>query len=196
VKSPSPSLALAAALLLNLQACGGGGGGSAPAPAPSPAPAPAPAPAPSPTPSNTWTLVWEDTFDGPAGTAPNPLNWTDALGNAEASGWGNHELQSYTAAPEEHRTQPTTARARTNPQGLSSDGHGISSTRQVISLGISFEQSARCPQPEQTARSCCSTVPSFQRNSPQGSSQAKRLIEKKKMVFSTESTGSYYLRPI
>jgi beta-glucanase (GH16 family) len=99
VKSPSPSLAVAAALLLNLQACGGGGGGSAPAPAPSPAPAPAPAPAPSPTPSNTWTLVWEDSFDGPAGTAPNPQNWTDALGNAEASGWGNRELQSYTAAP-------------------------------------------------------------------------------------------------
>ncbi|MCI4658140.1 glycoside hydrolase family 16 protein [Cryobacterium zhongshanensis] len=37
--------------------------------------------------------VWSDEFDGPAGSLPNPANWTFQLG---AGGWGNHELQTYT----------------------------------------------------------------------------------------------------
>lgn len=44
-------------------------------------------------------MVWSDEFDGAAGSAPNPANWNNDLGNAEASGWGNRELQYYTAAP-------------------------------------------------------------------------------------------------
>jgi beta-glucanase (GH16 family) len=39
--------------------------------------------------------LWSDEFDGPAGQAASPA-WTAALG---AGGWGNHELQSYTARP-------------------------------------------------------------------------------------------------
>ena len=40
-----------------------------------------------------WTLVWSDEFDGPAGSPPNPANWTFATGD---SGWGNNELEYYT----------------------------------------------------------------------------------------------------
>jgi beta-glucanase (GH16 family) len=79
-----------------LAGCGGGGGASA---APTPAPAPvASAPTPAPAPS-TWTLVWSDEFNGAAGAAPDAANWNSELGNKEADGWGNHELEYYTAAP-------------------------------------------------------------------------------------------------
>ncbi len=43
------------------------------------------------------TLVWQDEFEGPAGTAPNPSNWTYDLG---ANGWGNQELENYTDSRE------------------------------------------------------------------------------------------------
>jgi beta-glucanase (GH16 family) len=79
-----------------LVACGGGGGVSAQPPQPSPAPAPAPAPAPTP---STWSLIWSDEFEGPAGSAPNPGHWSDHIGNRETNGWGNREWQYYTAAP-------------------------------------------------------------------------------------------------
>ncbi|MFY7871477.1 MAG: glycoside hydrolase family 16 protein [Limnohabitans sp.] len=48
--------------------------------------------------SASWTLVWSDEFDGPKGGAPNPLHWGYDLGNQEANGWGNRELQYYTAS--------------------------------------------------------------------------------------------------
>ncbi len=38
---------------------------------------------------------WSDEFDGPAGTLPDPSRWSYDLGNN--GGWGNGELQSYTA---------------------------------------------------------------------------------------------------
>lgn len=38
-------------------------------------------------------IVWQDEFDGPAGTAPDPSVWSHELG---AGGWGNDELQTYT----------------------------------------------------------------------------------------------------
>ena len=44
-----------------------------------------------------WNLVWQDEFDGPAGTSPDPAYWDYDLGG---SGWGNDELQYYTARPE------------------------------------------------------------------------------------------------
>ena len=92
--APRPWKALLPVLTL-LAACGGGGANAAPAPAPAPAPA-APAPAPLPT---SWTLVWSDEFNDAAGTAPRAANWNSELGNAENGGWGNHELEYYTAAP-------------------------------------------------------------------------------------------------
>ena len=39
-------------------------------------------------------LLASDEFTGAAGTAPNPWIWTSLQGGG---GWGNHELQSYTA---------------------------------------------------------------------------------------------------
>ena len=40
-----------------------------------------------------FELVWEDDFQGDAGQAPDPENWTYDIG---AGGWGNNELQYYT----------------------------------------------------------------------------------------------------
>ncbi|MCV2422777.1 glycoside hydrolase family 16 protein [Paucibacter sp. DJ2R-2] len=99
-KNLHPSRPLMAALASLLVACGGGGATASPSPAPAPAPAPSPAPAPAPTPapSNRWTLVWSDEFEGAAGTLPNAKHWNYDLGNKESNGWGNHELQYYTAA--------------------------------------------------------------------------------------------------
>lgn len=42
----------------------------------------------------TAAPVWQDDFDQPAGSAPDPTKWVHDLG---ASGWGNAELQEYTA---------------------------------------------------------------------------------------------------
>ena len=46
-----------------------------------------------------WELVWSDEFDEPAGTPPNPANWTHELSDVTPdgkNGWGNEELQYYT----------------------------------------------------------------------------------------------------
>ncbi|MTG87936.1 family 16 glycosylhydrolase [Cellulosimicrobium sp. BIT-GX5] len=40
-------------------------------------------------------LVWSDEFDGAAGSAPDPAVWNHETG---AHGWGNAELQNYTAS--------------------------------------------------------------------------------------------------
>jgi len=44
-----------------------------------------------------WDLVWQDEFDGPEGNPPDPNYWTYDVGG---SGWGNNELEYYTARPE------------------------------------------------------------------------------------------------
>jgi beta-glucanase (GH16 family) len=41
-------------------------------------------------------LIWSDEFDGPAGDSPNPTKWNFDIGGR---GWGNNELQHYTARP-------------------------------------------------------------------------------------------------
>ena len=46
--------------------------------------------------NRTYTLEWEDDFEGPAGELPNPANWNYDLGGG---GWGNQELQTYTNDP-------------------------------------------------------------------------------------------------
>jgi len=43
--------------------------------------------------SSRWKLVWQDEFDGAAGTAPDSGKWTYDVG---CSGWGNSELECYT----------------------------------------------------------------------------------------------------
>lgn len=50
----------------------------------------------------TWPVVWRDEFDAPAGTAPDPANWTPEIGDGTIigkPGWGNDELQYYTDDP-------------------------------------------------------------------------------------------------
>ncbi len=43
-----------------------------------------------------WTLVWSDEFNGKAGTQPLDTFWNYDIGNEDASGWGNRELEYYT----------------------------------------------------------------------------------------------------
>lgn len=38
----------------------------------------------------SWSLVWEDDFDGAAGTAPDPSVWVPDVGG---DGWGNDQLE-------------------------------------------------------------------------------------------------------
>jgi beta-glucanase (GH16 family) len=50
-----------------------------------------------------WRLVWQDEFDGAAGTPPDPSRWGYELGDGSAygiPGWGNDELQHYTESTE------------------------------------------------------------------------------------------------
>jgi beta-glucanase (GH16 family) len=44
-----------------------------------------------------WTLVWNDEFDGPAGSTPAASRWVAETGG---HGWGNNELEYYTDRPE------------------------------------------------------------------------------------------------
>ena len=47
-------------------------------------------------PAPKWQLTWSDEFNGPNGAAPDPAKWSFDVGG---NGWGNHELESYTARP-------------------------------------------------------------------------------------------------
>lgn len=50
-----------------------------------------------------WRLGWSDEFDGPAGAPVDPSVWAHEVGDGSASGipgWGNRELQHYTAGTE------------------------------------------------------------------------------------------------
>lgn len=50
----------------------------------------------SPTPAEVhagWTIAWNDEFDGPDGSRPDPARWVHDVGGG---GWGNEELQTYT----------------------------------------------------------------------------------------------------
>ncbi len=62
---------------------------------------------------------------------------------------------------------------------------------QTTKLGTSFEQVTICPQARAVLKSCCQRVPPFTGLRAQGSSEGKRLMEKGKMVFSTENAVLY-----
>jgi beta-glucanase (GH16 family) len=47
--------------------------------------------------SSSWNLVWSDEFDGPNGSAPDSSKWVSETGGG---GWGNQELEYYTARPQ------------------------------------------------------------------------------------------------
>lgn len=48
-----------------------------------------------------WKLIWNDEFDVPAGSQPDPAKWIFDLGG---EGWGNQEWQYYTDQPENAAT--------------------------------------------------------------------------------------------
>jgi len=81
-----------------LCACGGGSGTAAAGQLAAPTPAPVPAPAPAPAPGS-WVLDWSDEFDGAA------LDRTRWVAETGGGGWGNQELQHYTARPENLRVE-------------------------------------------------------------------------------------------
>lgn len=66
-------------------------------------------------------LVWADEFNGAAGDAPDPANWTFDLGTG-AGGWGNGELQYY----------------RRDNAVLDGDGHLVITARQEDFAGSAF----------------------------------------------------------
>lgn len=47
--------------------------------------------------SHAATPLWQDEFNQPVGSGPDPAKWVHDLG---ANGWGNKELQEYTASRE------------------------------------------------------------------------------------------------
>ena len=52
-------------------------------------------------PPEAWALRWADEFDGAAGSSPDPTKWVLETGRGPNNdGWGNNELQTYTARPE------------------------------------------------------------------------------------------------
>jgi beta-glucanase (GH16 family) len=51
----------------------------------------------TPADSSKWTLTWSDEFNGPDGSSPDPAKWKFDVGGG---GWGNRELESYTARPQ------------------------------------------------------------------------------------------------
>jgi beta-glucanase (GH16 family) len=52
-----------------------------------------------------WVLTWSDEFDAPDGSTPDPKKWTVETGG---SGWGNNELEYYTARPTNSRVEKGT----------------------------------------------------------------------------------------
>lgn len=46
-----------------------------------------------------WQLVWEDNFEGTAGTSPDASKWTYDIGTG-TNGWGNNQLEYDTDRPE------------------------------------------------------------------------------------------------
>jgi beta-glucanase (GH16 family) len=52
--------------------------------------------------TGSWDLTWNEEFDGPDGFAPDLSKWTIVTGG---NGWGNNELEYYTARPQNVQTQ-------------------------------------------------------------------------------------------
>ncbi|XRQ10689.1 glycoside hydrolase family 16 protein, partial [Actinomadura welshii] len=55
-----------------------------------------------PPPPASWSLVWSDDFQGPAGSLPSSGNWIIDTGHGYPGGpanWGTGEIQNYTADP-------------------------------------------------------------------------------------------------
>jgi hypothetical protein len=60
-------------------------------------PTPTPTLTPTSTPPPNWSLVWSDTFAGPAGSAPSSANWIEDTGTSYPGGpanWGTGEVET------------------------------------------------------------------------------------------------------
>ena len=53
-------------------------------------------------PNRNWVLTWKDEFTGPNGSSPDATKWVAESGG---NGWGNEELEYYTARPENARLE-------------------------------------------------------------------------------------------
>jgi beta-glucanase (GH16 family) len=53
-------------------------------------------------PNRNWVLTWNDEFTGPNGSSPDGTKWVVESGG---NGWGNEELEYYTARPENLRLE-------------------------------------------------------------------------------------------
>jgi len=89
-----------------------------------------------------WNLVWQDQFDGSAGDPPDPNHWTHDVGG---SGWGNNELQFYTARPENASLDgqghlAITAVKEKYPPGCTGGSCRDYTSARIITRGL-FEQS-------------------------------------------------------
>jgi beta-glucanase (GH16 family) len=73
----------------------------------------------------TWTVVWQDEFEGPAGTPPDPTRWNHETGEDM---WAPKELQHYTDS--------------TNNAALDGEGHLVITGRQEPT-GTKMYSSAR-----------------------------------------------------
>ena len=45
-----------------------------------------------------WQLVWNDEFNGTAGSPPDATKWNYDIGVGNPVGWGNHEAETYTSS--------------------------------------------------------------------------------------------------
>ncbi|HUL34333.1 MAG TPA: glycoside hydrolase family 16 protein [Candidatus Eisenbacteria bacterium] len=52
--------------------------------------------------ANDWVLTWSDEFNSPDGSTPDPKKWSLQTGGG---GWGNNELEYYTARRENSRIE-------------------------------------------------------------------------------------------
>ncbi|HWX54111.1 MAG TPA: glycoside hydrolase family 16 protein [Verrucomicrobiae bacterium] len=52
--------------------------------------------------SKQWVLTWSDEFNGPKGAPPDATKWVVVTGG---NGWGNHELEYYTARDQNVRQE-------------------------------------------------------------------------------------------
>jgi len=53
-------------------------------------------------PNRNWILTWDDEFNGPNGSSPDPAKWVLESGG---NGWGNDEMEYYTPRPENVRLE-------------------------------------------------------------------------------------------
>lgn len=113
----SGPLLAALVIAVVVSACASAGTTTPPGPEATPEPTATPTPRPpTPTPlvvatpgpaPSSWSLLWSDEFDDPAGTPPDPATWARDLGDGSAAGivgWGNNERQYYTDGTENAAT--------------------------------------------------------------------------------------------